>query len=684
MKIIAKNFLSWENLELEIPQGINIIEGFNHDDQTSEGSGKSALINAICWAIYGKLPKDVNIDEIIKEGYKGCEVLLNLDDGSSIKRTRNPNNIEFIHFKKGLQQGKDARETQKIIEEFIGISFDTFCQTIYFAQNYPKKFIFSNREEKGKVISELQNLNQFDKAIKKAKEYIKDLKPKIIENETLLEVTKSRIRSQQIAIEDAEKLILDFNEEKTNKLNNLKEQIETEAPKLKEIYKLLKLKKEEIQSFDAQKFIEQEKQGSLKIDSLDEKINSLKDKKLEAEKRVFQHKMLKDNKKSLEIRIFKLEDTPSFEDYYKECQRQIKHLDQNINTKEREIKEIKESKNHCPTCKQSWDSGDSEKAKKIEFLNREIKGFKNQIESIKKEVSIRREQNFKDSEELKEYKEKLIELTLKINEEQEQQDQKILKTFNSNIEKIQDKKAQLKEKVKEIQQSIKSIELKKSEFKAQVQLIEQRKQALKEKKKEYELEEKREPSKLKENLDKYNETLIELRLDFKKQQKENTLLSKELTELNILKDGYRDVKVLVFQNVLQELNRLTNEYLSQLFEIPISLKFVNNNMQIDLEINFDGNPRSLGLFSGGQTRRIMLAVDLALAKIIQGRGANKLNLLFFDEVCKDLSENSMSKILDLLKKINMNILLIEHNSIFKSIVDNTIKIGLKEGTSFLE
>jgi ATPase subunit of ABC transporter with duplicated ATPase domains len=76
-----------------------------------------------------------------------------------------------------------------------------------------------------------------------------------------------------------------------------------------------------------------------------------------------------------------------------------------------------------------------------------------------------------------------------------------------------------------------------------------------------------------------------------------------------------------------------------------------------------------------------LAVDLAIADIVASRKASKLNVLILDEYFKDLSEVSMEKCLDLLTKRKCPVILVEHNTLFKNIVENTFFARLKDGTT---
>ena len=98
-------------------------------------------------------------------------------------------------------------------------------------------------------------------------------------------------------------------------------------------------------------------------------------------------------------------------------------------------------------------------------------------------------------------------------------------------------------------------------------------------------------------------------------------------------------------------------------------------------MTLDGIRRPLGLYSGGQFRRIQLAVDFAISDIIASRSKSPISLKILDESFKDLSESSMEKLLRLLEQQKGGTILIEHNSIFKSIVNNVFSVEFKDGIS---
>ena len=125
----------------------------------------------------------------------------------------------------------------------------------------------------------------------------------------------------------------------------------------------------------------------------------------------------------------------------------------------------------------------------------------------------------------------------------------------------------------------------------------------------------------------------------------------------------------------------SNKYVEQLFEVPIQIRFKNEDMKISSEVLIDGDLRSISLLSGGQFKRVCLAVDLALSDIVTSRKGLGLNLAIFDEPFQNLSETSMVKCIDLLKSLNKPTIIIEHNSIAKTVVDNVFEVEFRNKIS---
>jgi exonuclease SbcC len=626
--ISAINFQSWKSLSFEFESGVTLIDGFNYDDETSEGSGKSAILNAMCWGLYGKLPKDAKIDEVIKEGEKSCQVIVVLED-VSIYRSRKPNELKIVrHENNEVIKGKDAKETQNMIEKLIGLSFDTFCQTIYFAQNYPKRFVTSTQEERGKILSEIQDLNVFDKArkevmnlIKLEESNLKDIRHKL-EIQSIHYTNKSR---------DIESIVQQHNnaiDRKNQQIQMVESKIQQKQVNIDEAKKELVVLQENIKSNNISN-LEQDKEELVKLAN----INRLNIAKLEsALENVSDTKRANNNLKSEVV------------DY----DRRIAKIVEQIHKLQDFIKDPSEE---CPTCGTALGDADTSHAEHeltTCFANLE------KLDKEKEEIAAR----IKDDSqidapgivaELTKQQEKLN----KINETLSEIDLRKTK-YNNNVNALNYKNNLIETFTYDITQLQQDLELIKNQPLGDLQ-------------------------------DKIQILKDECEHILKEMGSINKLVKEKETRiirLGHLKSGFKEVKSYTFNSVLNELTVKTNQYLTELFDMPLKLQFTNDNMKIQLDIKTGQISRGFGMFSGGQQRRIGLAIDLALSDIVTSRTGTKVDLLILDEPFQNLSESSMVKCINLLTKISKKLVIIEHNTIAKSIVNNTFTVELKDGTSY--
>src|SRR5438034_1381380 len=80
-----ENFLSIEKAHVDFDDtGLLLIEGWNHDVDRANGAGKTAILNAISFGLYDKLPRKVTASELLRRGTKKGSVSIRLDAGGEI------------------------------------------------------------------------------------------------------------------------------------------------------------------------------------------------------------------------------------------------------------------------------------------------------------------------------------------------------------------------------------------------------------------------------------------------------------------------------------------------------------------------------------------------------------------------------------------------------------------------
>jgi len=670
----AKNFLSWKELDFPLSSGVTLIEGWNYDDETPEGSGKSAILNAISWAFYGGIPKDAKTDDVIREGTKGCEVEVEFESGWKIVRSRKPNDVYLWSPEtKDKVKGKDAKETQALIEQFVGMSFETFCQSVYFAQNYPAKFVTANETDKAKILSEIQDLSVFDKARKETMAQIKTLEAEEFSISKDASHLEQSCRDLEQKIKDFKKLKEAAETEIKSNIKRMGDQIQMLESGAEEIVQRLAAinvdelndKLKELKT-DATALTEERAKSKAELSGLDAKKASLAKVAMQLDRKERELKL------ALEAPTTWKKKIESAESRYEGFLKEVEEANQVLAAAEAALANPKKDK--CPTCKQDWDGDSSHYEREVAKAKKAVGNAQGNIGSqIQLMADLKRE--LKSAEALPgRLREEIAELKA------EKDDIKIPST--ETLEKsISDVGESLKA-ISEIQEAIEK-ELRyhgklESELEAKGKEIDRMKAALE--------------AERKKNTAQFDDKIAAAEMDLRsKLIKAGDILEKlkdikaSLVELEILKDGYKEVKSFVFQSMLESMTRKANRYLTELFEQPVKINFTNEGeggelSKIQVEVTIDGHPRPLGLYSGGQFRRIQLAVDLALSDIVAER-SKSLKLRIFDEYMKDLSEVSMEKVLKLLETLKGSTILIEHNSIFKSIVANTFQVELVDGVS---
>lgn len=146
----AENFLSYERLDVNFEgQGLILLEGINEDDLDAEsnGAGKSAVIEAVVYGLFGETLRGVPVSEIQKKDSKeAMSVSLTVYvDGRrvDIKRTRQGSKSAFLYSYDDLtgNHSPDPKEAQRELDALTGWNIDLFRQTAIFGQN--SEFAFS-------------------------------------------------------------------------------------------------------------------------------------------------------------------------------------------------------------------------------------------------------------------------------------------------------------------------------------------------------------------------------------------------------------------------------------------------------------------------------------------------------------------------------------------------------------
>jgi len=137
----------------------------------------------------------------------------------------------------------------------------------------------------------------------------------------------------------------------------------------------------------------------------------------------------------------------------------------------------------------------------------------------------------------------------------------------------------------------------------------------------------------------------------------------KLASVEILKKAFSTNGLLAYkiENLVKDLEELTNEYLAELSDGRFSLEFVVLNDKLNVIIEDNGKSVDILSLSAGELARVNTATLLAIRKLMSSISKSQINILFLDEVTNVLDELGKERLVEiLLKEENLNTYIVSH------------------------
>ena len=122
----------------------------------------------------------------------------------------------------------------------------------------------------------------------------------------------------------------------------------------------------------------------------------------------------------------------------------------------------------------------------------------------------------------------------------------------------------------------------------------------------------------------------------------------KLSHVEILKKAFSTNGLLAYkiENLVKDLEVLTNEYLAELSDGRFSLEFVVLNDKLNVEIDDNGKKVDILALSAGELARVNTSTLLAIRKLMSSISKSRINVLFLDEVTNVLDELGKERMVD--------------------------------------
>jgi len=222
--LTVKNFMSVGNQtqavnfnreQLTLVLGENLDQG-GDDTGSRNGTGKTTIINALSYALYGQALTNIKRNNLInKTNSKGMLVTLHFEKNGvdyRIERGRSPNVLKFFVNEREQEQVDesqgDSRKTQEAIGDLLDMSHDMF-KHIVALNTYTEPFLSMRQNDQRAIIEQLLGITILSEKADALKDQTKQTKD-LIQEETLkieaiqtanskIETTITSLRSTQKA-----------------------------------------------------------------------------------------------------------------------------------------------------------------------------------------------------------------------------------------------------------------------------------------------------------------------------------------------------------------------------------------------------------------------------------------------------------------------------------------------------
>lgn len=253
-----RNINSYGNNEtiFSLNKGLNSISGVN-------GQGKSTILDALCYCLFGVPFRKVKLEELINRDNKKklyTEATFNIDKNIYvIKRGKKPNILVIEKNGQEIDLLPSQRLNQEEIDKILGIDVTIFRQVISLAINYNKAFLSLKTGEKREIMETIFNIKVFGRMLKIVKENNTSTKTEYEVNKKTIVILKQNIIELNAQLKEFIQKKKTFEQDKkirlkqiTDNINEYEGRILSDLVKINEYKEQVSDHKENISYYDKQ------------------------------------------------------------------------------------------------------------------------------------------------------------------------------------------------------------------------------------------------------------------------------------------------------------------------------------------------------------------------------------------------------------------------------------------------
>lgn len=393
-----QNWRSHENTAFTFDAGVNVLVG-------EMGSGKTSVLEAITYALYGTTPqlrsRTVTLDEVIRRHPTPADdatvtVTFTVDDTSyTVKRTveRGQGCTRAEIRKEGeLVEAPQSTRVTEVVEDVLQLDYETFTRILYAEQNQVDYFLTIRPGDRKQQIDELLKLDRFEDARQHAVTLANRIRDRRADTAEELAAVKNDVNPEEMTEleEELEQLqakqdtLQEQKEDAADRRDTLQEELEDLQEKQGEQEKLEKQKISLESTLEnlAERITDLEAETpDIPVDDAVERRAMLEDKReslqntleqyTELEKKqtrlTAQIESLQEDKQELQEQADAFDAFPAVKDELVETREKLDRLRDDITEKQTQlnatqetIETLAEAGDTCPRCKQELSPGHRE------------------------------------------------------------------------------------------------------------------------------------------------------------------------------------------------------------------------------------------------------------------------------------------------------------------------------------
>jgi DNA repair exonuclease SbcCD ATPase subunit len=690
VKLKLENFFSHKCSEVDFSlfNSALLVGSVDGDYSRSNGSGKSAVMEAILWCLYNK-SRSTTMDDVITWGENKCEVSLQFSHGENqylVKRTRMRNtSTSTVDLSTIGEDGKwkslsgsTTGETNDRIVNLLKIDYKTFVNSAYFRQNDISEFATSEASKKKDILKSIVDISKWDLYEKDAKKKAKDVQTEIIkfqarydalnsEVEVLL-LSEGELSSAFSNLEERSKekeILQDTVEDLSEKYLKTKNNIDTaswdkasaEILSLKVQGKDLKFRFDQVLS-TLTKRLEKNEEISSKLQGLNKKIKTLSfdpDVDQKMEKLSSEWIEYSGGLQQAKIKLKELSEVHLHQGSCYTCDQSVDdEIYARLKADHTSSIEHYTKKKVSSESRVNYLSGLKKEIEKQKEDNIAIERSKEEIGTLNSQSEILNEEISSGEEEKEDLYSRMVEAKRKISSNEE-----ILSSLkNETFQTLHDDLKAAKLKLSDVSNEILQAGIRVGSLKEKTLSLSQKKKEL---------------SELKKSFDLKNEEMA-------------------IFDKMVKMFGKSGIQSLLLDAVISDLEKSANRILSSISDqFSISLETQRTGSDgislvetLDLNVKKDGSLCGFSSLSGGEQFRIALSLRIALSELATQHGGSSLEFLLLDEINSPLDKSGVETLfVNIIKQLESKykILVITHDDSLKERFENVLDVSKVNGDS---